>query len=365
MRTILHIAACPFPAPRGSQVLIAGAASGQAAVGHRVAIACYANGEGTPPPGVEIIRGRAVPFAFSGSGPHPSKLLANGALIHAIRRWCGSERPDVIVAHNVEGPILARIAGVRAPVLWEVHTRMGAELPTFLPGTGSLGNVLDRAAASYSDAVITLSDAGASWLRTLHHRVVIAPPGIDIAELAQADPARARRRWKLDDRMWVAYAGNDDPYQDLPLLLDAMARCPGIGLLLVTAGDWQVRCVQAGIEPERLRCVQTNSLTDHLDAIAACDIAASPRTVCLGFPMKLLNHAGLGRPTVAAGDSARPMPGVVATRGTAESFATAIQGLAESPDLRTRLGNEARAAAAKMTWRRRALQLDQVISSVV
>ncbi|MCO4743550.1 MAG: glycosyltransferase family 4 protein [Proteobacteria bacterium] len=366
MSTILHIAACPFPAPRGSQVFIAGSARGQVERGHRVAVACYANGEGEAPAGVELVRAARVPFAFGGSGPHPSKLAANLALARAVRRWSLENKPDLICAHNAEGPLVARLAGVAAPVFWEVHTRMQTELPRFLPGTAPLGRLLDLAAARSSDLAIALSDGGAHWVRELGIPTRLAPPAMDVQEVEGASASRARERWRLDDRVWAVYAGNADPYQDLGLLIDAMSRCERVGLLLVASDTSALaqHARQLGIHDERLRFVDSASFRDHIDAIDAADIGVLARGVCEGFPMKLFNYAALGKPTVAAGDSARPFPGVVAVpAGDATALARALQTLAQQPALRERLGREALRGARESSWSRRAERVEDILDA--
>lgn len=333
-------------------MFIAGAARGLVEAGHDVTVACYANGQGTPPEGVHLVRAKPVPGAFGGSGPHPSKLLANASLARAVRAWAAVRPPDVVFAHNVEGPLVAKLAGLSAPVLWEAHTRMAEELPTFLAGTRAMGAALDHAAARCSDAAIALSDAGATWLRSLGLDTTVVPPAIDLGELRLPDRAEARARFDLDDRVWVVYAGNADPYQELPRLVEAVRRAPAVGLLLVA--DRAQGVDVSGLSADRLRVVASGRFADHLAALAAADIAALPRTRCAGFPMKLLNHAGAGIPTVAAGDSARPIPGTIAVDADPRAMADAFSRLAADAALREGLGEAAREAARAMTWRRRA-----------
>src|SRR5690606_23536083 len=127
------------------------------------------------------------------------------------------------------------------------------------------------------------------------------------------------------------------------------------GLLVVTGGDVEGLAALAraeGIGPERLRLVRSTSFADARDALAAAAVAALPRAVCAGFPVKLLNMLAAGRVVVAAAGSARPVQAVVPgpDRDPAAMAGALRAGLADAP-MRTRLGDAARrAVAARWSW---------------
>jgi hypothetical protein len=62
--------------------------------------------------------------------------------------------------------------------------------------------------------------------------------------------------------------------------------------------------------------VRTSRWAEAREHIAGADVSAVPRSVCAGFPMKLLNTLALGHPTVIAAGSSQGLPGeiVVADR---------------------------------------------------
>ena len=103
------------------------------------------------------------------------------------------------------------------------------------------------------------------------------------------------------------------------------------------------------------------------DLIAAADVAALPRTVCSGYPIKLLNYLGLGVPTVASAGSARDIAGVVEVpdHDTA-GFAAAIQRLVDQPSMARQMGREARLdVASRFTWDACAERLERVYERVL
>ena len=101
--------------------------------------------------------------------------------------------------------------------------------------------------------------------------------------------------------------------------------------------------------------------------IAACDVAALPRAVCSGFPIKLLNYLGLGIPAVVAEGSAPDMPGVVAVENhNPQAMADAILGLMNDPVRRLAMGEEARAhVRSACTWSARAGELEAIYGEVL
>jgi len=371
--TILQVGAFPFPLHQGSQVYVRGMATALARRGHRVLLACWAHGDGPDPEGVQMVRAVPVPGGrVERSGPHWSRGVQDLALIAAVRRAL-RQGVDVVHAHNVEAPVVARIARGRhrVPVIYDQHTRMEQELPTYVRGrlrrrvARGVGGVVDRWVPALCDASIALSEAGALALRATGAREVVRlDPAVDLDDLRGADPDRARARWRLGDRPWVVYAGNTDAYQELPLWFEAMARLPKAGLLLLTGDDhdpWERRDAALGIGEDRCRLVRTRDFAEVRDGLAAAALAVSPRSQCAGFPIKLLNSLGLGVPTVAAGGSARDLPGVVAVPPRdPEALAGALGALLADPGRRAHLGEIAREAVrTRWSWAPRAARLEE------
>jgi glycosyltransferase involved in cell wall biosynthesis len=170
----------------------------------------------------------------------------------------------------------------------------------------------------------------------------------------------------LTGRRWVVYAGNPDSYQDLDVLVDAVASLKDVGLIMVSASDltgWRER---SGLPPERIRLVQESSWRVTRDIIAAADIAALPRGVCSGYPIKLLNYLGLGVPTICCEGSHRSLSGVFTSPNyDSLAFGQKIEWLLARDDL-GQIGQEARDNIRQnCSWDSRAAELEVVYERVL
>ncbi len=361
---IVQAAAFPFPSPQGSQVYVRGMAKALARRGHTVTVGCYAHGAGDVDPEYAVVRTPAVPgYSNLRAGPDLVKPALDVALA-----WRLSQIPtDVVHAHNYEAPVAAALARLRthAPIVYCAHNTMGEELHTYFTSRRTravarrLGRLLDVTVPRMADHAIAIHEGAVPTLRALGcPHVSCVPPGVDPEDIAPCAP------FPLEPGPWVVYAGNPDAYQDLDDLVSAMKRLPDVGLLMVSASPLD-RWERAGLP--RARFVQTSDYSVVRSCMAAATLAALPRTVCSGYPIKLLNYLGMGIPTVAAEGSARPLPGVMAVPNhDPESMARAIRSLLQDEPRRRILAAEARAGVLETcTWDRRAAQLESVYLEVL
>lgn len=313
---VVHVAACPFPSPQGTQLAVAGLAAAQAAAGHAVTLLCYGHGEGPLPAGLRVLRAPAPPgYRRLRSGPDAVKPLLDLTLAAALRRLDA----DVVHAHHVEG-LAAALVGARAPVVFGAHTLLGEELPTYLPAPaagigpalGRLGEAAEAALARRADAVLCLSARAAARFRAAGcRRVLHSPPGLDPDEfVGHALPPEAREPVAV-------YAGNPDGYQELGRLRSLPAA--GFPVRVVSAepppASWSAALAasRAAAAPTGaaagLSWVQARRWEEARPWVARARVGVVPRRRCGGFPMKLLNYAGLGLPSVVTPDAARGLPG--------------------------------------------------------
>lgn len=373
---IVQAAAFPFPTRQGSQVYVGGMSRALAQRGHRVTLACYGFGEGEVDPGIDL---RTVPvpenYRNLRAGPDWVKPFLDLRLANLLCKL--APEADLIHAHNYEAPLAAYVARRLhgTPVIYNNHNTMGEELYRYFehPAVRNVarwaGRGLDHSIPKRADACVAISQAAKPLLEGLgcanvHH----IPPGIDLSDLQGASRQRGRAAAQLDDRIWVVYAGNPDAYQDLELLVDAILRDESLGLLMVSASPMPIWEARAKALPEcRKRFVQTNSWAHTKDLIVAADIAALPRAVCSGYPIKLLNYLGLGVPTVCAEGSARPLAGILSTpNGDVFAFQMALRTLAEERSRRLDLGAAgAEFVRAHCTWDARARDLEILYAQVL
>jgi glycosyltransferase involved in cell wall biosynthesis len=345
--TILTAAACPWPAPQGSQALIRETALALAARGHRVVLVAYGHGaeDGKADEGIELVRARAVPLhRRTEAGLSPMKPLADAAMVLALRRVLQREAVDVVHAHNYEGLAAALAARGRRknpPLVYHAHNVMADELPWHVPRVvlapaRTFGRALDRRLPPRADAVAALHAPMQRYLEVMGcapGRVHVVPPPVRAVEeeplYGHTAPA-------------VLYAGNLDRYQNLPLLRAAMEqlrrRLPEARLLVATAAKappWP--------GAERVPTPTLESLWKVLrdDVVAVC-----PRTSWSGYPIKVLNAMAAGRPAAACESSAHGIvdgeTGLVVADDDAHELAQALGRLLSDATMRRAMGMRAR-----------------------
>jgi len=332
--------------------------------GHEVTVACYAHGLGSPDSGYRVVRTPRIPgYRNLRAGPDLIKPALDMALAARIARIPA----DVVHAHNYEAPLSAAVARAMTgvPVVYGAHNTMSEELHTYFDGRAArrvarwAGRLMDVTIPRMADHALALTPQGVKTLEGLGcSSVSCVAPGVDMEDLSYAAPE------VLPGGPWVAYAGNPDQYQDLDVLVAAMRRVPEAGLLLISAAPLDA---WASCGLERLRCVTTSDFMRVKALLAGAQLAALPRAVCSGYPIKLLNYLGLGLPTVAAAGSAQPLPGVLSVRNRdPEEMAAAIRALLAEPIRRAELGVRARAHIRKhCTWDARAKELEGVYTAVL
>jgi len=338
MRVALVMAG-PYPALRGSQVLVRHLADGLEARGHAVHVVTFAKRLAMRPE------------------PCLARVALDVALVARLWRTVRRHRIDVVHAHNYEGAIagimVARLTG--RPLVYHGHSALAQELPLYATQPRArrllrrVGRLLDAEIPRRADFCIAVTDELGATLRAAgvmpDGLACIAPTGIP--DEIGSSPAVAAAAAPL-----VCYAGNLDGYQNLDFLLGTFARVraamPGARLVLVTHGDAHRRAAHLegaglGIGVEIVRAQSYDEVRRRLDAAA---VAVCPRTERSGFPMKLLNYMAAGKAIVASAGSAKGLTdghtGRVVPDGDEAAFATAVVELLGDAAQRARLGSAAR-----------------------
>jgi glycosyltransferase involved in cell wall biosynthesis len=315
-RRILTIAACPFPAGRGSQLLIERTTQGLIERGHQVELLTARAAEPGRTTRLEVRRA-GLP-ALGCGGPIESRVTLRRAvddaliLIAAMR-----QKPQVLIGHNLEGGLIAGLVGrlLGLPVVWVRHSDFADELAlrSRWPAlTRRLVAAPERWAGRLATRVVLLGPPGHP-----EQRVDCIPPPLDPDD-PRIEPA---------DGHTLYYEGNLDPYQN-PGWLD-------LALTRARERHPDARLVVAAGPAERP---------------AGADLALVPRTLAGGFPMKLLAHqvAGVpalcterGAPGMLDGLDAFTLPGTP----TAEQFARRAAELLDQPKRLRELRRSARERA--------------------
>ncbi|MEZ4322722.1 MAG: glycosyltransferase [Myxococcota bacterium] len=354
---VLFVGPFPWPSHQGSQAYLAGQAAALARRGHDVHVVVYGSGTGGAPAGVTLHRSRAIPGGdFAEGGLHWSRPLHDLALARSVRRLAATLRPDLIHAHNVEGPLAARLARTGLPVVYDLHTSMAEELADHLPVRlapmgPSVGRWVDRLALAASSAGCAISPRARDVLTGAGLPCELVGPGVDPGDLVARPGAAAR----FGGAPWVVYTGNLDRYQDLDLLYAAV-RGSALRLRIVTGSGEAV--------PDGVDVVRSTDFRDAIDALAHAAVAVIPRRRCAGFPIKLLNQLGMGVPTVMMASAALPLSGVVPTGPAA--LRSTLEALVADPVRRASLGEAARTEVlASWTWDARMARLEALYDATL
>ena len=201
--------------------------------------------------------------------------------------------------------------------------------------------------------------------RKLH----VVPNGVDLATYGCSDRDGVRRRLGLNGRPVIGFVGSFQRWHGVDRLVEA---------LVPLLGRTPVHLLLVGDGPERARVIST---ADRLgvsaavtwvgavppqgvaELISACDIGALPATNDYGQPMKLLEYAAAGLPSVAP--DLPPVREVIEDGVTGLLFAPqerealprALARLLADQALARAMGNRARARVADASWQHRARAL--------
>jgi glycosyltransferase involved in cell wall biosynthesis len=176
--------------------------------------------------------------------------------------------------------------------------------------------------------------------------------------------ARARGRLGIEpDAAVVGYCGNLDGYQNMDLLLQAMAalrtrnRSRPANLLIVThvADPGFERAVAAAGLAGVVRVEVADGFSAARRGLEAADVVVLPRRKGSGYPIKLINYMAMAMPIVTAGCGGKILDdgvdALVVGDDDAVALAAAIESLLEDPGRALRLGDGAwRHYMQSLTW---------------
>jgi 1,2-diacylglycerol 3-alpha-glucosyltransferase len=318
--SIAMVAACPFPANRGSAASIREMSDTLSQMGHAVHIVTYPTGqEDIAVRHAKVHRtGPFRPETKAKVGPSPEKFLRDLALLRLLRRVIQRERIDIIHAHNYEGALIGVMAKwiTGRPLLYNAVNLMSDELagygfirPAWLAHAIARG--LDWFVPIFPDHITAVSPELKQWLverGTAERKVDMVPAGIVPEMFDNADPEKFRRRHRINGRAIVMYTGVLNAFQRIDHLLRAFAvvskQQPNALLMMVSplVSESHRRehiklADQLGIS-DAIMWIAPHSLDDLPSYLALASVTVISRPECPGHPVKLLNYMLAGKPIV-------------------------------------------------------------------
>lgn len=311
---ILMLAPEPIYTPRGTPIAVLNRCRALTALGQQVDLVTYPIGQDVAVPGLRWVRTARVPgLRRVKIGPSLAKLPLDALLLWEAARQLRRSRYDVI--HTVEeagafGWLLHAI--FRVPYVHDVHS----DLPTVLGDYGygerhpvtMLARWLERHILTSAEVII-VNFPGLVPLATAQapgkpvHVINCSPVG------GRADPVlsgQLRGSWGRD-RPLILYTGSFEPYQGLPMLLEAMAliqdSLPQARLVLVGGQPEQVAGVTRQAEQLGLAgaivCTGLRPPAEIPSYLAAADVLVSSRRDGVNTPLKVYDYLRAGKPIVA------------------------------------------------------------------
>ncbi len=295
-------------------------------------------------------------------------------------------RPDFIYDRYVSFNYSAVAVGrrLKIPVILEVNSPYAYQRTTFDEKVyfKRIIRAFERKICTDSSRVIVVSTTLKKILAGIGvpaERIVVMPNGVDPEAFhPRIDGAAVRQKLSLGDKTVVGFTGILRPWHGLDLLVEAFARLsktrPKLHLVLI--GDGPSR---AEVEALAARLGMSDKLTvtgrlphgEVKNYVAALDIAVSPRATPYSSPMKILEYMGLAKAIVAPDmENIRDIivpgkNGVLFETESVESLAEQIRTLCEDPELRERLGKEARRTIDEgRTWAHNARDVVSIVESL-
>ncbi len=285
------------------------------------------------------------------------------------------------------GALAARRTGI--PLLLEVNGDIVTELETLgmyprgLQRYLSLG-LMRRAA----QAAVRVVSAGDGWAKRFAQRWQVDPARIDSVEngselvnlLCRDRLQTFQPDFAEGKPVTMVFIGGFQPWQGLPILLDAMAQAVtrGAEVRLTIIGGGQE---QADLEQQAAR-LNLSPLIDFLGQMSAADFATHLAQAEIGLSpycgrvefsgLKLLDYKAAGLAVIASGQHGEPAilehrrSGWIVPPCNPEMLAEAIVTLAADPDLRRAIGRQARLEAEQSHgWQHTAQNLDTIFNQVI
>ncbi len=312
---ILMLAPEPYFQPRGTPISIFFRLKALSAMGHHVDLITYHVGEDRHFENLRILR---IPDLFGiraiKIGPSWAKLPLDFLLLLKAAARIFRLRYDLIFSHEeaaLFGTALGRLRGI--PHVYDMHSSLPQQLENFQFTRSRFWIRIFQSIESFvlknSASIIVICPDLLNQVRAAGqgHKAVLLENFLDFdpPRISAAERQRMRSTYAREEEKIVLYAGNFQPYQGIPLLLEAAARLK----------DDPVRFLLVGDNPEAV--AHMRALADELGIggrvrftgqvppdriplfLQLADGLVSPRLSGTNTPLKIYSFLKSGKPLVA------------------------------------------------------------------
>ena len=314
---ILMLAPEPFFQPRGTPISVYFRTMALSDLGHEVDLMTYPLGEDVSFKNLRIFRVRnLLRLKKIKIGPSYAKVPLDALMT----LWAGfriiAKRYDLIFSHEeaaLPGVFLSRLG--RVPHIYDMHSSLPQQLENFefshspLLRNAFLG--MERFVLQNSHAVIVICKDLLQYVQKkgFGAKAVFLENFIDFADFEPSlFPLDVVWRKKKDiaphGEKIILYAGNFEPYQGIPLLVEAIARMTESAVLLIVGGSKreheiarrQAAALGAGRKLVFIEKVPPSQVSLY---ISLADVLVSPRLSGTNTPLKIYSFLKSGKPLVA------------------------------------------------------------------
>jgi glycosyltransferase involved in cell wall biosynthesis len=310
---VLVLAPQPFFEVRGTPLAVLALVRALTRLGHRVDLLTFPQGEGVTVPGLRHLRSLPLPVGRVKAGASMGKLLLDLPFMAEAAWRMATGRYDVVHAVEEAAHLAAPLARLlQLPYVMDVDSSIPDQLRYSGFATRGpllwLAERLDSHGLRHASAVVTVCTSLSEGVRRSapDARVfqIEDPPLVDTKAPVSPDAvASLRSSLGLGPEPIVFYSGNFEPYQGVPLLLEAAAQLPGVQVVLMGGEPHEVESLRARTEPSHAgaRCVFTGKQppSELPLFLALADIVVSPRIRGENTPFKVYTYLASGKPLVA------------------------------------------------------------------
>jgi len=311
---ILMLAPEPFFEPRGTPISVYFRIMALGRLGHRVDLVTYPIGQSPALPNLRIIRPpNLLHLRRVKIGPSLVKLPLDAMLLVRAVATLLLNRYDIIFSHEeaaVFGTCLARIWG--KPHIYDMHSSLPQQLRNFEFTRSafliSMFETAERFVLRNSRAVIVICPDLMNRAAALGQagKSVLLENFLDFpgAEFSAKEATKKRLDLAPQGAKIVLYAGNFEPYQGIPLLLEAAAKVEGQVVFVLVGGsgpalaDMKALASALGIAGRTVFVDKVPPAQVPL-YISLADILVSPRLSGTNTPLKIYSFLKSGKPLVA------------------------------------------------------------------
>lgn len=357
---ILMLAPEPIYTPRGTPIAVLNRCRALTALGQQVDLVTYPVGQDVSLPGLRFVRIPRLPGLRQVKiGPSLAKLPLDALLLWVAIRQLRRCRYDVI--HTVEeagvaGWLLRVMFGL--PYVHDVHSDLVTVLQDYGFGRRhpvvALARWLDqRVLASAKVIIVNFPGLLPSVTARAPHTPVHVLRSLSVGYPLDTSLSDTLRGSWGRERPVILYTGSFEPYQGLPVLLEAMAvvRESLPQALLVLAGGRPEQAAEVmrqatglGIA-EAVKCPGQCPPEQIPSYLAAADVLVSARRQGINTPCKLYEYLRAGKPIVATRTAGHldvlDDECAVLTDSTPQAFAAGLLAVLDDPALSGRLSKRA------------------------